>query len=278
MRTLVREDQRQICILVVMNIPQPQCDKLILRKRHFVAFECRCGAIKGQILPQGTHLFKYISVRILDHPADLFRRSLHTGGSLPDIDAGRLQAFAFQIIRLIASLSDFYANDFIVLQNIAHKYRYIRRDGIPNAIGQTGIGFIHIIDANYIALIVDADVDHAAFRVSKGNDFLVNVVDHRGLIFHTFVFVLHIWHLPIVLPLLYSVFSLFQWQEVKIHFKFTSPGEFSLSLTHRSENSLQKESYIAKDKNGFKTEVVALLPSDKRCSYSSSSVAWPRRQ
>ena len=278
MRTLVRKDQRQICELVVMNISQPQCNKLILRKRHFVALECRCGAIKGQILPQSTHFFKYITVRILNHPTDLFRRSLHTGGSLPDIDASRFQPFAFQIIRLIASLSDLYANDFIVLQNVAHKYRHIRRDGIPNAIGQPGVGFIHIIDANYIALIVDTDVDHTAIRVGEGNDFLVNVVNHLGLIFHALIFVLHIRHLPIVLPLLYSVFSLFQWQEVKIHSKFTPLGECSLLFTCRSENSLQKESYIAKDKNSFKAEVVVLLPSDKKYSYSSPSAAWPRRQ
>ena len=50
MLTLVWQQQRQICVLIVVYVPHTQSDVFILCKFYFIAFECRRSLFKGQIL------------------------------------------------------------------------------------------------------------------------------------------------------------------------------------------------------------------------------------
>ena len=127
----------------------------------------------------------------------LLRRCLHTRRALPDVDASRLQPLALQIIRLIAALADLNADDLVLLQHIAHEHRHIRLNGVADAVCQPRVGLVHIVNAGHIALIVNADIDHTAIRVRKGDDFLVNIICQLGFKFHALVFVLHRSHLRV---------------------------------------------------------------------------------
>ena len=197
MLALVGQKQRQIGVLVVVNIPKPQRNILVLRKIHLVSLERNRCFVKGQILLHGTHFFKHVAVRIFDHLPDLLRRRLYTRRALPHINAGGLQTLALQIIRLIAALTDFNADDLVLLQHIAHEHRHIRLNGVADAVCQPRVGLVHIVNAGHIALIVNADINDAAVRVRKGDDFLVNVVRQLRFIFHALVFVLHQSHLRV---------------------------------------------------------------------------------
>ena len=101
---------------------------------------------------------------------------MDTAGSLPYINAVWLQALTLQIIRLVAALTDFNANDLIILQHIANKHGYIRSDCVPHTICQTSIGSVHIVNPCGIALIVNANVNNAAVCVRKSDDFFVNFI------------------------------------------------------------------------------------------------------
>ena len=197
MLALVGQKQRQVGILIVVDVPKPQRNILVLQKIHLVSLERSRSFIKGQILLHGAHFFEHVAVRIFDHLPDLLRRCLHTRRALPDINASRLQPLALQIIRLIAALTDFNADDLVLLQHIAHEHRHIRLNGVADAVCQPRVGLVHIVNTCHIALIVNADIDHTAIRVRKGDDFLVNVVRQLRCIFHALVFVLHQSHLRV---------------------------------------------------------------------------------
>ena len=91
-------------------------------------------------------------------------------------------------------------------------------DGVPDAVCQTRIGFIHILNADQIALIINAEVDNPTVCIGKRDDFLVNVIDQLIFILNALAFKLHIEHLHHCLILLYSHFHVFQSLKVKIHF------------------------------------------------------------
>ena len=82
------------------------------------------------------------------------------------------------------------------------------------------------------ALIVNADVDHAAVRIGKGDDLLVNVIDHLRFIFNVFAFILHTLYLRCCLSLLYSFFHIIQYSGVKIHPAFTLWVKIIFALQH----------------------------------------------
>ena len=70
-------------------------------------------------------------------------------------------------------------------------------DGIADAVGQAGVRLVDIVNAGHMPLIVNADVDHAAVRIDKSDDLLVDVIDHLGFIFNVFAFILHSLHLRV---------------------------------------------------------------------------------
>ena len=194
---LIGQKQRQIGVLIVVDVPKPQRNILVLQKIHLVSLERDRSFIKGQILLHGAHFFEHVAVRIFDHLPDLFRRRLHTRCALPDVNASGLQSFALQIIRLIAALTDFNADDLVLLQHIAHEHRHIRLNGVADAVCQPRVCLVHIVNAGHISLIVNADIDHTAVSIRKGDDFLVNIICQLGFKFHALVFVLHQSHLRV---------------------------------------------------------------------------------
>ena len=110
---------------------------------------------------------------------------------------GWLHTLALQIIRLIAALADLNADDLVFLQHIAHEHRHVRLDRVADAVCQPRVGLVHIVNAGHIALIVNADIDHTAVRIRKGDDFLVNIICQLGFKFHALIFVLHQSHLRV---------------------------------------------------------------------------------
>ena len=159
-----------------------------------------------------------VSVRLLDHLTNLLGRCLNTGRTLTDINAGGLHTFGFQIIRLIAAFGNFDLNYVIILENIPHEHGHIRCDCIADAIGQAGIGLIHVINADQVALIINTEIDHTAVRICKCDDLLIDVIDHLRFILNALAFMLHVQHLHRSLIILYSHFHNFQQRKVKIHF------------------------------------------------------------
>ena len=145
---LVGKQQRQIGILVVVHIPKPQRDELVLREFHLVAPERFRRRVERQILLQGAHILKCVAVRILDHLPNLLRRRLRAGRALPHVYAGRLQPLPLQVIGPVAALADLDAYDPVFLKRVPHEHGHIRCDGITDAVGQTGIGFIHVVNAD----------------------------------------------------------------------------------------------------------------------------------
>jgi len=204
---LVGQEQRQIGVLVVVNIPKTQRNILILRKIHLVSLERDRSFIKGQILLHGAHFFEHVAVRIFDHLPDLLRRCLHTRRALPDVDAGGFQPLALQVIRLITALTDFNANDLVLLQHITHEHRHVRLDRVADAVRQPRVCLVHIVNTCHIALIVNADIDHTAIRVRKGDDFLVNIICQLGFKLHALIFVLHRSHLRVGYSYYNAVFT-----------------------------------------------------------------------
>ena len=158
-------------------------------------------------MPHGAHFFKHVAVRIFDHLPDLLRRRLYTRRALPHINAGGLQTLALQIIRLIAALTDLNADDLVLLQHIAHEHRHIRLNGVADAVCQPRVCLVHIVNTCHIALIVNADIDHTAIRVRKGDDFLVNIICQLGFKFHALIFVLHRSHLRVGYSYYNAVFT-----------------------------------------------------------------------
>lgn len=151
---------------------------------------------------------------------------------MTNIHAGRLHALSFQIVGLVAAFANLNPNYLIVLKNISHKHGHIRVDGIADAVGQAGVCLVNIVNAGHMALIVNADVDHAAVRIGKGDDLLVNVIDHLRFIFNVFAFILHTLYLRCCLSLLYSFFHIIQYSGVKIHPAFTLWVKIIFALQH----------------------------------------------
>ena len=105
-------------------------------------------------------------------------------------------------------------------------------DGIADAVGQAGVCLVDIVNASHMALIVNADIDHTAIRICKGDDLLVDVIDHLRFIFNVFAFILHTLYLRCCLSLLYSFFHITQYSEVKIHPAFTLWVKIIFALQH----------------------------------------------
>ena len=162
-----------------------------------------------------------VSVRLLDHLTNLLGRCLNTGCPLTDINTGRLHTFGFQIVRLIAAFGNLDLNYLIILEDIPHEHGHIRCDCIADAVGQARVGFIHIINANQVAFVVNTEIDHATVRICKCDDLLIDVIDHLGFVFNALAFVLHTQYLHCCLLILYSYFHNLQHHKVKIHFSFT---------------------------------------------------------
>ena len=144
---------------------------------------------------------------------------------MANINAGRLHTLGFQIVGLIAAFADFNPNYLIILEDIPHEHGHIRRDCITDAVGQARVSFIYIVNANLVAFIVNTEIDHAAVRICKCDDLLIDVIDHLRFIFNALAFILHIQHLHCSLLILYSYFHDFQQSKVKIHFSFTPSCE-----------------------------------------------------
>ena len=147
-------------------------------------------------------------------------------------DGAAHEPFILHLAGLVAAFANLNPNYLIVLKNISHKHGHIRVDGIADAVGQAGVCLVDIVNAGHMALIVNADVDHAAVRIGKGDDLLVDVIDHLRFIFNVFAFILHTLYLRCCLSLLYSFFHITQYSEVKIHPAFTLRVKIIFALQH----------------------------------------------
>ena len=218
-QALIGKKKRKVCENIVFG--NAQSPVLFHRKFNAVLLERRLRCLEGQFLFQAAVILKIVTVRFFDHLTDLLRRGRNTGRALANVHAGGLHALGFQIVRLVAAFSHFNPDYFVVLENISHEHGHVRMNGIADAVGQAGVCLVYIVNAGHIALIVNADVDHAAVRICKCDDFLVNVIDHLRFIFNAFAFILHIQFLHCSLLTLYSLFHTFQYSGVKIHFLLT---------------------------------------------------------
>ena len=92
MLALVGKNHRQIGVLAVVEIAQAERDVFFLAEIDLVALEGARRFLKGQLLDDAAHFFKYVPIAILDHAADLVGGRLHAGRPLANIYAAGLYA------------------------------------------------------------------------------------------------------------------------------------------------------------------------------------------
>lgn len=117
-RALIRYKQRQIGKQIAVRLRDAQGAILLFSKFHTVLFERGGSGNKGQVLIHGAHLFKYVPIAVLDHPADFLRRRRHAGCTLAHIYPAGLQPFALQTAGLVGAFTHRDAHHFAVLNGV----------------------------------------------------------------------------------------------------------------------------------------------------------------
>ena len=191
MRTLIGDDKCKVGKKLIILLCDPKGTVLFLSERHSIFFESVCRSLKGQILLHGAHFFERIAIAFLNHLANLRRGCWHAGGALAYINTVGLQTFSFEVVGLVASLTDGNTHHPVILDRKAHEHCNVRHNSIADAVGDAGILLIHICQSDGISIVVNADEHHAAVRICESDHFFINYLSKLSLEFYIFGFKVH---------------------------------------------------------------------------------------
>ena len=173
---LIGEEQGKIGINAVFLLCNTKRPIFFCTPFHAVKLERSLGRFKSQLLLHGAHFLKRIAVAFLDHLTDLLGGRRHAGGALAHVNTAGLQAFSFEVVRLVGALAYRNAYHLVFLDREAHEHCDIRHNGVTDAVGDTGIFLIHISQSNSVAVVVDPDVHNASVRIGEGNYFFIDIL------------------------------------------------------------------------------------------------------
>ena len=191
MRTLIGDDKCKVGKKLIILLCDPKGTVLFLAERHSIFFESVCRSLKGQVLLHGAHFFERIAIAFLNHLANLRRGCWHAGGALAYINTVGLQTFSFEVVGLVASLTDGNTHHPVILDRKAHEHCNVRHNSIADAVGDAGILLIHICQSDGISIVVNADEHHAAVRICESDHFFINYLSKLSLEFYIFGFKVH---------------------------------------------------------------------------------------